>query len=409
MSADFVSLVIVSVSVLKVNKPDKVLAVILLVGFCFIIYILYFPSILRCLCVMEFTSREYRDIHFMYGSAHGNAAEARRMYAASFPNRRLPDDKVFTRVHNRLGEVNLFAGNKRNAGRPRMVRNVAFEEEVLQIFDINARTSTRAVANQLNSSASSVWRVLNAEGLHPFHLQKVHSLLPEDHEPRVNCARWFLQKDIVQPNFLENVLFTDESSFTREGIFNSRNTHVWALLNPHEITVRGYQHRFSVNIWAGILGDRVIGPYVLPNRLNSPTYVSFIRDILPELLEDVPLEIRDNIWFQHDGAPPHFGNVVRDFLDVTYRQQWIGRGGPVPWPARSPDLNPLDFFFWSRIKDLVYSTPVENEEDLVARVVAAAGAIQDDEDVFRAVRESMIRRCRLCNRVEGRHFEQLLH
>jgi len=358
---------------------------------------------------MEFSSLEYTDIHFMYGAALGNATEARRMYAAAFPNRRLPSDKVFTRTHNRLREVGSFERNRVIAGRPRAVRNVAFEEEVLQKFDFNPRTSTRAVAKQINSSASSVWRVLNKERLHPFRFQKVHSLVERDYEPRVNCARWFLQQDIIQPNFLENVLFTDESSFTREGIFNSRNSHVWALDNPHEVKVRGYQHRFSLNVWAGILGNRVIGPYILPNRLNSPTYITFLRDILPELLEDVPLANRYNIWFQHDGAPAHFGNVVTDFLNMTYRQRWIGRGGPVPWPARSPDLNPLDFFFWGHMKDLVYSTPVENEEDLVARVVAAAGAIQDDENAFIAVRRSMIERCRLCNQVEGRHFEQLLH
>lgn len=59
------------------------------------------------------------------------------------------------------------------------------------------------------------------------------------------------------------------------------------------------------------------------------------------------------------------------------------------------------------MKDLVYSTPVNSEEDLVARVVAAAGFIQDDV-VFDNIRESMIKKCRFCNQVGGRHFEQLL-
>ena len=51
------------------------------------------------------------------------------------------------------------------------------------------------------------------------------------------------------------------------------------------------------------------------------------------------------MWFMHDGAPAHITVDVRHFLDATYPQRWIGRGGPVIWPARSPDLNPLDFFF----------------------------------------------------------------
>ena len=36
--------------------------------------------------------------------------------------------------------------------------------------------------------------------------------------------------------------------------------------------------------------------------------------------------------------------------------EWIGRGGPIPWPPKSPDLNPLDFCVWGYAKGLVYNT-----------------------------------------------------
>ena len=41
-------------------------------------------------------------------------------------------------------------------------------------------------------------------------------------------------------------------------------------------------------------------------------------------------------WFQHDGAPPHFGRNAREFLR-QFPQRWIGRGGPISWLPRSPD------------------------------------------------------------------------
>ena len=50
----------------------------------------------------------------------------------------------------------------------------------------------------------------------------------------------------------------------------------------------------------------------------------------------------------------------------TFPGKWIGRGGPVPWPARSPDLTPLDFFLWGHAKSLVLETPVETAEELLA-------------------------------------------
>ncbi|GBN72736.1 hypothetical protein AVEN_37053-1 [Araneus ventricosus] len=46
--------------------------------------------------------------------------------------------------------------------------------------------------------------------------------------------------------------------------------------------------------------------------------------------------------FQQDGAPPHYGNIVREFLDTTFPQRWIGRGAVLAWPPRSPDITPLD-------------------------------------------------------------------
>lgn len=57
----------------------------------------------------------------------------------------------------------------------------------------------------------------------------------------------------------------------------------------------------------------------------------------------MPQHILQRMWYQHDGAPAHFDGEVRRHLNLIYPGRWIGRGGPVNWPARSPDLNPLDF------------------------------------------------------------------
>ena len=46
-------------------------------------------------------------------------------------------------------------------------------------------------------------------------------------------------------------------------------------------------------------------------------------------------------YFQQDGAPSHFGLNVRNWFDSKLPGRWIGRRGPIEWPARSPDLTPL--------------------------------------------------------------------
>ncbi|GBN39196.1 hypothetical protein AVEN_62234-1 [Araneus ventricosus] len=78
-----------------------------------------------------------------------------------------------------------------------------------------------------------------------------------------------------------------------------------------------------------------------------------------------------DVIFQQDGAPPHWGMIVRDFLDENFSDRWCGRGGPIPWPPRSPDITPLDFFLWGFVKNIVYKTPVPSLDELKRRIVTA--------------------------------------
>ena len=72
-------------------------------------------------------------------------------------------------------------------------------------------------------------------------------------------------------------------------------------------------------------------------------------------------------------------------------------------------MTPLDLFLWGHMKEKIYATPVPNEEELVARIVAAAGEVRDKaNEVFPDVRRSIVRRAELCIRENGGHFEQFL-
>ena len=87
----------------------------------------------------------------------------------------------------------------------------------------------------------------------------------------------------MHPLFSAEVLYTDEALFTRDGCFNIHNSHVWAHLNTRGTRSRAHQPRFGVNVWAGILGDRLIRPYILSFRLNGRRYRNIVDYVLPEL------------------------------------------------------------------------------------------------------------------------------
>ena len=92
-------------------------------------------------------------------------------------------------------------------------------------------------------------------------------------------------------DFPRRILFTDEDKFARKAVLNSRNSHVWAAL-PH-----WFHELYSLNIWAELLDGCVIGPYLLPSNLTGAAYLLFLDGVLHGLLEDVPLHVRQNMWF----------------------------------------------------------------------------------------------------------------
>ena len=98
------------------------------------------------------------------------------------------------------------------------------------------RLSTRRMASRIGVSRMQVWRTLHEEDLYPYHDQMVH-LEPGYHAQRMDLCRWIT----AHPELLSIILFTDEASFTWDGINNSRNVHTWSHENPHETRVTNFQ------------------------------------------------------------------------------------------------------------------------------------------------------------------------
>lgn len=104
--------------------------------------------------------------------------------------------------------------------------------------------------------------------------------------------------------------------------------------------------------------------------------------------------------------PPHNTITVREFLHQQFPNKWIGNNGVVEWPARSPDLSPLDFFLWGSLKNKIYKENIINLEQLRANIVNSFASLER-RDIQRAV-NNIRRRVNLCLRENGSHFEHLL-
>ncbi|KAL7289210.1 hypothetical protein TKK_0017150 [Trichogramma kaykai] len=267
--------------------------------------------------------------------------------------------------------------------------------------EVDPGTSIRRISREQNLSYNFVQKVLKRNHLHAYHYRKVQALKPEDYPLRVRFCEIMLDRITEDDTFLGRILFSDESTFGRDDTFNVHNVHQYGIVNPHLIVQNKHQTRFMTNKW--------IGPIDFPVRLRGRRYRRFLDDELPEHLRRNFIE-ENEVIFQHDGATPHTAHATTELLNRRYPQRWIGvprRNGHVPfisWPARSPDLNPLDFFYWGAIKGKIYISELRSEQDLENRITQAAATIT--EEMLYYVRENFVKRLRKCIEQEGGHFEQ---
>ncbi|GFX49931.1 uncharacterized protein TNCV_1031811 [Trichonephila clavipes] len=106
------------------------------------------------------------------------------------------------------------------------------------------------------------------------------------------------------PDFFNEVLWSDKCQFSRQGTINTQNKHYWSLENPHLIRPNRHQVRWSVIVWCGIWKSTLIGPIYFDGPLTSESYAEILSGPLADFLEDeVSLRNLSRMWYQHDGAP----------------------------------------------------------------------------------------------------------
>ena len=272
-------------------------------------------------------------------------------------------------------------------------------QNVKTLFEASPKTSVRQGARELNLTPSAVHKTLRKTlRFYPYKIKLVHAMKPEDGPARVRFAGTMLENVAEDDSYLNNISFSDEATFHVSGIVNRHNVRIWGIENP-----RAYleQERNSpkVNVWCALLHNRVIGPFFFTEQtVTQDSYLAMLEEYAYPQLAEV-----DGVIFQQDGAPPHWGLRVRESLDRQFPGKWIGRGGPIPWPARSPDVTPLDFFFWGYVKDRVYQTPIRDIEELKRKIVEVVATV--NRNMLKNTWKELRRRLEFLQENDGIHYE----
>lgn len=357
----------------------------------------------------NYSNSEKADMLRCYYISHNNARRASARYQQMYPYRMQPSFTYFNKLEHKLRESGSF-NDKENRQRRQNEDQENAEINILALLEANPRTSIREIAEECGCSVGFVSKIIKKHKFKAYKVQPVHEVMAGDYPRRMDFCRWLSREIHENRQYTHDILWSDESNFSNCGKYNRQNTHVWSQQQPNAIQPTNFQRRFSINVWAGVLGTRIIGPHFYEGTLTADRYLNFLQAELPNYLEEVPMAFRNRIIYMHDGAPPHNRRDVTLFLNQRFRK-WIGNKAPVElgnilWPARSPDLSPLDFAIWGFIKSKVYATRTRDLEHLKNKIREAFRSITPE--MLRNIQNQIPARLDLCLRENGRNFEQFL-
>lgn len=336
-----------------------------------------------------------------YGTGEASYNFAIQKFQQKFPNVHVCVNALRNLVQKfeRTGSVHDIKKRKR----------IHDEEDAATILALDSaenypKLSLRKRSIQLRQfiSKSHLHRIFKENKIKPYKPIFVHELRNGDDALRLDFCLWVGENQSENRNFYKNIIFSDESTFTTNGKVATQNCRFWARENPNFKIATRSQYYKKVNVWCGVMYGKIIGPYFFNANVNQHTYLDMLQNFLMPAVTDEPNF--QSVYFQQDGCPAHSTLLVRNYLQEYFGNRWIGRYGPVNWPARSPDLSPLDFFLWGYVKQRVYNSNLDNNiEILKQKITEAVNSVT--EDMIHNVYKEFVCRTERCVEVGGNHIE----
>ncbi len=114
----------------------------------------------------------------------------------------------------------------------------------------------------------------------------------------------------------------------------------------------------SIMVW-GCFSYKGVGKLAfIENKMDSATYINILANNLASSAEIMGLE---KFIYQQDNDPKHTSKLTRSYFSDNNIEL-------LPWPAQSPDLNPIETL-WAYLKQKMAEFSPKNISELKARIL----------------------------------------
>ena len=306
---------------------------------------------------------------------------------------------------------------KPGQGRKRTVRTPGTINAVRKHVEANpgsAESSVRKVCAKFKLSKGSACRIL-CRDINTKSLQKVKGarLSTKQRERRVAFAEEYIAAVDNGSLDVDSVFFSDEKLFQSGNSANPRNDRVRVPKNvakskmPPDEIVRETAGKYGLQRIMCSMAIAKIGltpPFFIPKgtKINGATYLEHLDNNLLPSMSAIAMGCGKQQTFslQQDGATSHHTEPVLKSIKKN-----TGRVFPFSWPAKSPDLNPCDYYLWGKMEAYIEAmAPQPNDEASLRTAVTVAASAIDKDEIGRAI-DSLYERCKMVIETEGARFE----
>ena len=245
----------------------------------------------------------------------------------------------------------------------------------------NVRVSTQTIRNRFHSSGLMARRPAIRMTLTPYHIQE--------------RLEWVSQHVGWTLNDWTTLPFADESKFYID--FTDLRARVWRARNERFAPVCVAEHdrygKGSVMKWVGISMQGKTYLHIIEN--GTLTAVRYVNEILDVYIRPYAGAIGADFILMDDNARPHREHVTNQYLEDATMVR-------MDWPARSPDMNPIEHA-WDMLQKAISARLVQPTTVPQLRTTLHEGWARLPQQQLRRLFSNTPMRCQTVIGARGHH------